>query len=254
MRTTLAALVALLALSACGTADGETAAAPERRTEPSETADVQPGAEPEPEPTETEPSGSSIYGKAETRSLGPVAGADVEDDEAELEISDEGDQATRTSEGRLMSVSEPPVLWEKGGVRLEVQGVTLSSVEAAEEDFPGIQAELDPATETLVLLTLTATNATGDTISWHPNQGTLVIGSEQVDASIWHSDDIGEVAWFDGVEMSGAVVFEFTSTFEELAPVGLARYIVTSAHSSDDYGVDYGGDAMMDIAWSPEGA
>lgn len=99
----------------------------------------------------------------------------------------------------------------------KVQTSRLTVAEAYREQFDGKEAV------TVVAMNVIVENTIDDTISFHPNQATLVTNTgEQVTADIWYSDDVGG-EFLGKVKKEGNVLFFVAAMPEELTEV---RFIV----------------------------
>ncbi|MCT4784110.1 MULTISPECIES: DUF4352 domain-containing protein [Exiguobacterium] len=99
----------------------------------------------------------------------------------------------------------------------KVQTSRLTVEESYRELFDGKEAV------TVVAMNVIVENTIDDTISFHPNQATLVTNTgEQVTADIWYSDDVGG-EFLGKVKKEGNVLFFVETMPEELTEV---RFIV----------------------------
>ena len=99
----------------------------------------------------------------------------------------------------------------------KVQTSRLTVAEAYRELFDGKEAV------TVVAMNVIVENTIDDTVSFHPNQATLVTNTgEQVTADLWHSDDVGG-EFLGKVKKEGNVLFFVAAMPEELTEV---RFIV----------------------------
>ena len=99
----------------------------------------------------------------------------------------------------------------------KVQTSRLTVAEAYRELFDGKEAV------TVVAMNVIVENTIDDTVSFHPNQATLVTNTgEQVTADLWHSDGVGG-EFLGKVKKEGNVLFFVAAMPEELTEV---RFIV----------------------------
>ena len=99
----------------------------------------------------------------------------------------------------------------------KVQTSRLTVAEAYRELFDGKEAV------TVVAMNVIVENTIDDTVSFHPNQATLVTNTgEQVTADLWYSDDVGG-EFLGKVKKEGNVLFFVEAMPEELTEV---RFIV----------------------------
>ncbi|TCI73432.1 hypothetical protein EVJ22_03280 [Exiguobacterium sp. SH0S7] len=114
-----------------------------------------------------------------------------------------------------------------GSVQFQVDKVQTSRLKVAEayrDSFDGKEEV------TVVVFNVIAENTVEDTISFHPNQSTLVTNTgEQIDANLWFSDDVGG-DFLGEVKKEGNVFFFAESMPEELAEL---RLIVGGPTSTD---------------------
>lgn len=132
-------------------------------------------------------------------------------------------QASDTLEPDLVAfVFTPPVTFDQRGLGLAVTGISFQRLRQA-------GAPLDDGS-TIVRLELTLVNRSGSAVSWHPDQGTLHIGSQVENGSlILGSAPVGGNDIPDGTVVSGEAVFAFGSGQEELVEAREARYVVGEA-------------------------
>lgn len=105
-----------------------------------------------------------------------------------------------------------------GSVQFKVDKVQTSRLKVAEayrDSFDGKEEV------TVVVFNVIAENTVEDTISFYPNQSTLVTNTgEQIDANLWFSDDVGG-DFLGEVKKEGNVFFFAEAMPEELAELRL---------------------------------
>jgi hypothetical protein len=204
-RKTLALVAGLVLVAGCG--DGS---------------ELGPGSErdtaPQPEPA------ASDDGAGET----DETDADAPD---ELDVDDDSD----TREWQFATSFDTPFVWDDSGVRLSVTGLGIN--DATHPDLPGEVAEfLDGGVQTIVVLEMTASNDSGQTIDFYPDQGQIQLGREQVDADLWFTDPIAGFDWRDGVDDDGQVFWMLKNTsFEDAVGAGELTFLASAAFSSDAF-------------------
>jgi hypothetical protein len=144
----------------------------------------------------------------------PAIGADVPPTEAgpaNVEVL-----ATPTPASDILEVAKRE---STGTVMLESEGVVITVHRVAVASFQEFYAASDEAGRraldtfgdaegalTIGQIELSIENASGSRRTVYPNQGTVVVGNEQVDVSLFLSDDIGG-EYFPGVVKEGRVLF-----------------------------------------------
>ena len=127
---------------------------------------------------------------------------------------------------------------DRGGVVIRVNGVILTPIDtwtdwakARAVDNPMaismIDSILEGAPMTIALVKIQVENKTDKKVSLYPDQGTLVVGNEQVDAEVFLSDDVGG-DYLGGIMKEGDVMF----LLERISATDIAkvRYLVDAAH------------------------
>jgi hypothetical protein len=223
-------VIAPLVLAACA---GQQATTDEDTTTSSSTTSTSPPNAPDPEPP-----GEITTTREATTTSEPLA----------------GNVASETNQ--IIFRLDPPSTFEENGLRLEVTYISFQSREdllaQAEDDADKafLEAMIEEQTQTIVRVEAVLANNSGETVSWHPSQGTLQIGSEQRDANPFLSpDEIGGNDILDGTEDDGLAIFEFRTPRDELFATGQARYVVGPAFD-DDFN-EVAGEADLTITWEP---
>lgn len=129
---------------------------------------------------------------------------------------------------------------DHGGVVITVEAVVLSPYEIMPDEFKSFTEDTDYWTDvqTVGAFQISVQNTTDQTINVHPDQGTVVVGNEQVDTALFMSDDVGGEI-LAGVMKDGAVLFGL----KRQAPneVTSVRYLIGGPFDNDfnDIGDDY---------------
>jgi hypothetical protein len=111
---------------------------------------------------------------------------------------------------------------------------------------------LDPATQTLFFLDIEASNESGDTVDWPLGQGVLVVGSEQTSTLSTYGETLDGEGWRDGVDQSATLVWELSTPYEEVAPLGRATYEVKGAQPSGELLESLGEDTDIALEWDAD--
>ena len=182
---------------------------------------------------------------AEAEAEAEVAEA-VEAEPTEVEEPEEEPEPEPPSGAEIVPFT-PAVKYSGAGLTFRIEGLTIYSRDDLAEEFPDVEGTLEDSTRSIVVATARLNNKTGGLISFHPNQGTLVIGNEQVDANLFVSDgDVGgEIR--DGVEREGTIVWEFESGKEKVVKVGRAEFSAGPAFD-DDFN-DITSDVELSLKW-----
>lgn len=219
MRTVLAALFTVALAVGCAGVDQET----EPETQPGATAPA------------TEP---------DDRSPTPDTTAGTEAAE-ELEPDEDVDEA-----GQRVIEFDSPFTHEGSATRLAVTGIGFTS-----RDWDGwAEDEVDLVFgddgQTAVVLGVGAENTSDQVIAFYPDQGEIVLGSEQVAAETFISDSVGHSEWQPGVARDGSVVFISNAPFEDVEAIGELRYLVGAASDAETFS-PVGEDVDLTITWTP---
>ncbi|OGX79815.1 hypothetical protein A6395_04220 [Exiguobacterium sp. SH31] len=138
--------------------------------------------------------------------------AETQTEEAEVQETELGTNQIHLKNKAL------DIMEAMGSVQFQVDKVQTSRLKVAEayrDSFDG-KDEV-----TVVVFNVIAENTVEDTISFHPNQSTLVTNTgEQIDANLWFSDDVGG-DFLGEVKKEGNVFFFAESMPEELAELRL---------------------------------
>lgn len=118
---------------------------------------------------------------------------------------------------------------DENGMILSVDGVSIVPFADMPADFQAAVSAFDywDNISTVIALSVVLTNTTDATLNIYPDQGVIVAGSQQADADIWSSDDVGGEI-FAGVTKSGLVLFGLPQPVD-LANLASIRYIVNAA-------------------------
>jgi len=133
---------------------------------------------------------------------------------------------------------------DRAGVVIEIARVLVGSKQAAGEYIGGNFNELSEFQDknTVVEIIFKVTNNTGQVISVYPDQGTVIIGSEQIDLTNYFFYGVGEDVSgdiFPGVTLIGGLYFAVgRSTVDEISEMTVA---ITGPYNQnfDKLGEDY---------------
>lgn len=147
--------------------------------------------------------------------------------------------------------------WQGADVTLDVGPMWLATCEevttAAGGGF-GAPSDCEEGGETVVALDMAVENARSGDITFHPDQSTLVLGSEQIESSLFDSPgDVGGDL-LAGTEHQGQIWWVSTQDVDDIAAMGTARLVFSAPHTSDfeDLVEDY--EQSLTLKWDPEDA
>lgn len=208
----IALLATLLLLTACADTD-----------------DLGPGTEPDPaEQEDQEPD-------------------EVEDQESEEPVEDLEPDEDEQAEGILRQELDDPVVYEDSGVRLSVTGVGLSSMDSPEAD-ESLGDFVEDDTQTVLALEMTASNDSGGMVDFYPDQGTVHVGREQVEADLFLSESVGGADMRDGVDNNGLVIWQLTAPYDEVVAEGQLTFAASAPVDSESFD-RVGGEVELTVEW-----
>ena len=169
--------------------------------------------------------------------------------------SEETDQTTAPVEPRTieLDVTSPPVYDSGSGVTLTIDDARIGDLASL---LPGEMEDLSIAlenenTRAFLILTITVVNGGEIPIGFFPDQGTALVGSEQVDANFLLSESFtgGGGTILNGASVTNDVYFELTQPADDAAGLGQARY--TASGPFDDESIEpVGDDVDLTVEWS----
>jgi hypothetical protein len=215
-----------------------------------ETDDLSPGSDPDPAPSDEADHDADDEADGDE----PADGEDAAEDPAEgdVEAADEleadEDDAEQAGWQYVEEFDEPHV-WEENGLRLSVTGIGFN--DATSDELPSEVAEfLEDDAQVVVVLEMTISNDTGETVDFFPSQGQIQLLREQVDADLWFSDNLAGTDWRDGVDDDGQVMWLLSRTgFDEAVAAGELAYTASGAFSAEDFD-NVTSDVDMTIEWT----
>jgi len=177
--------------------------------------------------------------------------AEVEEpNEGEVTEDATDEPAPEPDAGQTNITFEEPFAYESNGVSLAVTDLSITSREFMVEQDPSLDDLLDEGTQTMLALNMQATNDSGQTINFYPNQGTLKVGREQVDADLFLSDDFAGNDWQDATDDGGAVIWMLSAPYQEVVQAGEATLTVSAPSSVEDFS-SMGKPVELTITWEP---
>lgn len=169
--------------------------------------------------------------------------------------SEETDQTTAPGEPRTieLDVTSPPVHDSGSGVTLTIDDARigdLASLSPDEMEDLSIALESEN-TRAFLILTITVVNGGEIPIGFYPDQGTALVGSEQVDANFLLSESFtgGGGTILDGASVTSDVYFELTQPADEAAGLGQARYTASGPFDDESF-EPVGDDVDLTVEWS----
>lgn len=164
---------------------------------------------------------------AEPSDAGEATDAGQNDDSPLQEPGDTAD--TEIGKMTLVKIIKPNESAQAGPVNLEIR--TISIVEIEPLDSVKSMFE-DKDRITTIGIAMVAENTSDDTISFHPNQGTIVTNTkEQKQASIFISDEIGG-DFIGQVKKEGKILFLLDSEPDEISSI---TYVIEPPFSTEDF-------------------
>jgi hypothetical protein len=200
--------------------------------------------------SERDPAEQEETSEAEPEQAEPE-GAEPEEPEGDAPDDLEVDEEAANGEAwQFVEAFDDPFVWEEGGVRLSITGIGIN--DAAHPDVPSDVAEfLDDGVETIVVLEMTASNDSGQTINFYPDQGTIQLLREQVEPDFLFTDSIAGYEWRDGVDDDGQVFWMLMNTsFDDAVAAGELTFVTGAPHDSESWD-DIAGPVEMQVTWTP---
>jgi hypothetical protein len=152
-----------------------------------------------------------------------------------------------------LDVTGTPTYDSGSGVTLTIDDARLGDITSlAAEDLEELSLSLeDPDSPSFLILTITVTNGGDVPIAFYPDQGTALVGSEQVTGNFFLSGSFtgGGGSILDGATVTEDVYFELSQLADEVAALGQARYTV-SGPSDDETFESLGDDVDLTVEWS----
>jgi hypothetical protein len=175
--------------------------------------------------------------------------ADESEGEAPAELEVDEDTAAG-EEWQYVEAFDDPFVWEEGGIRLSVTGIGIN--DATHPEMPGDVTDfLDDGVQTIVVLEMTASNDSGAMVNFYPDQGTIQLLREQVEADLWLSDSVAGADWRDGVDADGQVFWMMNNTsFDEAVSAGELTFVAGAPHDSESWD-DVAGSPELQVTWTP---
>jgi hypothetical protein len=154
--------------------------------------------------------------------------------EAEPEQVDEPEPTAEpeTTEPELDMTPETVLVeatWEEAGVILTLGNVQFASAEYLD----GQGMLLDESTKTGIIIVGSIRNDRDKAIEFYPDQGTLVVGEDQLEASLWEGNLGGTV--YDGVSTEGFILFESPRDIEWFDDVTEVRFLSGGSFDPDTF-------------------
>jgi hypothetical protein len=175
----------------------------------------------------------------------PTTGAAVEQPEP----------TTATGEPRTieLDVASPPIYDSRSGITLTIDDARigdLASLSPADMEELAIALE-NPNSQSFLILTITVENGGEIPIGFFPDQGTALIGSEQVDANFLLSESFtgGGGTILNGASVTNDVYFEVSQPADNVAALGQARYTVSGPFNDASFD-SVGEDVDLTVEWS----
>ncbi len=153
----------------------------------------------------------------------------------------------RTTE---LQLSDPPVHDSGSGVTLTIGAARLGDL-SSDVDIDRASTLEDQSSQSLLILTIIVENQRDAAVGLYPDQGTAVVGTTQVDASVFLSGSFtGEDAAIPGgAAPTEEVTFELPQPADEVVALGEARYTVAGPFDFDT-SEPLGSDVDLTISWA----
>lgn len=177
------------------------------------------------------------------------------------ETSDEaGEETTTTSDAAgddvrtiELEVADPPSYDSGSGVTLTIDDVRVGDLTSLPPDMAGeIEFALeDPDSQSLLIFTITVNNQGDAPVSFFPDQGTALIGTEQVTANFLLSESFtgGGGTILDGASVTKDVYFELPQSADEVADLGEARFTADGPFDEESF-ESVGPDVDLTLSWT----
>lgn len=167
-------------------------------------------------------------------------------DEPEPDAVDEPAEEAEVDEANEASENELPIeaqTIETGGFTLAIENLGYLN-----RDDLGAEADdvLEADTQTVLALNMTVENTTDDTLAFYPDQSTLIVGNQQVEAHFFLSEQVGG-DFIGNVVKDGVVMYETSLSKDEVEALGEVRYVVDGPHDEDFERV--GDDVDVTLSW-----
>lgn len=193
-------------------------------------------------------SSSIDNGSASTAGSQLVTTADRDSDATDQASSGNGE--ARTIE---LTVANPPMYDSGSGVTLTIDDARVGDLtslpkDVAEEMAFGLE---DPNSQSFLILTITVQNLSEAPVAFYPDQGTALVGSDQIDANfIFPESFTGATgAILDSASVTEDVYFELSQSADDVADLGKARYAVSGPFDDETFET-VGPDVDLTIVWT----
>lgn len=207
----------------------------------SDTSEFGAGSEPDPAPQET----TDVEDEADDAADSGDAVGDADQAEAAEELA--ADEEESDEDFRFVVQFDEPFVHEDGGIRLSITGLGIT--DATSDQMPSDVAEfLDDGVTTVLVLEMTASNDSGEQVNFYPDQGTIQVLREQVEADLWFSDSVAGMDWRDGVDSNGQVFWMLSSPFEDVVAAGELAYVASAPHDSESWD-NVADDFELTVTW-----
>lgn len=165
------------------------------------------------------------------------------------------DAEPETDEPRTieLDVSNRPSYDSGSGVTLTIDDARVGDITSlSADDLEEFSVALDnPDSRSLLVLTVTVTNAGDTPIAFYPDQGTALVGSEQAPANFLLSESFtgGGGSILDGATVTKDVYFELSQQADDVAALGQARYTASGPADEETF-ESLGDDVDLTVEWS----
>jgi hypothetical protein len=173
------------------------------------------------------------------------------------------DGGTPTTSGGAAAPGEPrtieldvtgtPTYDSGSGVTLTIDDARVGDITSlVAEDLEELSLSLEnPDSPSFLILTITVTNGGDVPIGFYPDQGTALVGSEQVTANFFLSGSFtgGGGPILDGATVTEDVYFELSQLADDVAGLGQARYTVSGPSDNETF-ESLGDDVDLTVEWS----
>ena len=181
---------------------------------------------------------------------GPAAETGDEAGEDSTTTTNAGDDIVRTIE---LDLSEAQTYDSGSGVTLSIDDVRVGDLtslppDMAEDMEPALE---DPNNQSLLILTITVENQGDAPVGFFPDQGTALIGSEQVTANFFLSESFtgGSSTILDGASVTKDVYFELPQSADEVGDLGAARFTADGPFDDETF-ESVGSEVDITVTWT----
>ena len=164
---------------------------------------------------------------------------------AEAEASRSPNQTASPDDDGWQTIEfDQPYTYEDAGVALHLYAVAIGDPSLL-DDTTGRSDD----TRSLLVGYFAASNDSGHTVRFYPDQGTIRIARQQVDASPFLTEGLAGNEWQDQVDDEGQAIWELPLTPDEVQDAGGFRYTASAPMPAGEFVPDFADDVQLDVTW-----